>query len=185
MTTKLLYFLACVGLMVACQGKQNTANTNADTTQTAQVKPEEVKRYDNPASSILRGVAIPKGKKLFYTSGLVAPLIDSTADVNDAHKRRGTTHTQSINTLTRIRKLLEEAGLQMKDVVYLRVYIAPDTQKGKGTEPDFYSWFKAYGEFFNNEQFNTVNVARTNLGVYRLALPDILIEIEAVAVYPE
>lgn len=186
MTKQLLYCLACLSLMIACQSKQNTStDTTQDTSQTARVKPEEVKRYDNPSSSILRGVAIPKGKKLFYTSGLVAPLIDSTADVNDAHKRRGITYTQSINTLTRIRKLLKEAGLQMKDVVYLRVYIAPDTQKGKGTEPDFDAWFKAYGEFFNNEKINPVKVARTTLGVYHLARPDILIEIEAVAAYPE
>lgn len=180
---RFLYLSAVVLLIWACQTQEspktgeNTTTTNTEKNTT----PQDVKRYDNPSSSILRGVEIPKGKKTFLTSGLVAPLLDSTAKITDAKKRRGDTYTQSINTLKRIQGILKEAGLGMKDVVYLRVYIAPD--KTKGDEPDFDAWFKAYGEFFNNEQ-NPVKVARTTLGVYRLARPDILVEVEAVGIYP-
>ncbi|WP_299455260.1 RidA family protein [uncultured Microscilla sp.] len=187
MTIKLLQCMVWLSLITACQSKQS-APTNFNATNKAIERKSkgletlQVKRYDNPTSSILQGVAIPKGKKTFLTSGLVAPLLDSTAAKTDAHKRRGDTYTQSIHTLKRIEKILQEAGLEMKDVVYLRVYIAPDTQNNQ--EPDFDAWFKAYNKFFNNAQ-NPTKVARTTLGVYRLARPDILVEVEAVAIYPE
>ncbi|HAS42090.1 MAG TPA: hypothetical protein DCS93_16535 [Microscillaceae bacterium] len=182
---RFLYLSAVLLLIWACQTQdpKTTENSeNATTNTEKKATPEKVKRYDNAASSILRGVEIPRGKKTFLTSGLVAPLLDSTANISDAKKRRGDTYTQSINTLKRIQGILKEAGLGMKDVVYLRVYIAPD--KTKDNEPDFDAWFKAYGEFFNNEQ-NPVKVARTTLGVYRLARPDILVEVEAVGIYPD
>lgn len=178
MTTKLLSTCAIALLLGACQPSGDKPAQNIPTKE----KPQAVKRYDNPKSSILRGVEIPKNKKTFFTSGLVAPVLDTSAAKTNAEKRRGNTYTQSINTLERIKKTLKEAGLTMKDVVYLRVYIAPD--KTKDNEPDFDAWFKAYGKFFNNEE-NPVKVARTTLGVYRLARPDILVEVEAVAVYPD
>jgi enamine deaminase RidA (YjgF/YER057c/UK114 family) len=139
----------------------------------------QVKRYDNPTAAILQGVEIPAGKKLFFTSGMVAPVLDSTT--TDAYKRYGDTYTQSINTLKRIEDLLKKAGLGMKDVVFMRIYVAPDPNKNK--EFDFGAWFKAYQVFFNNPQ-NPTKVARTTLGTAALVRPEILIEIEAIAVYP-
>ena len=44
---------------------------------------------------------------------------------------------------------MAEKGLSLKDVVAMKVYVAPDP-KNEG-KPDFQAWFKAYGEFFNNE----------------------------------
>ncbi|GAB4112256.1 MAG: RidA family protein [Thermoflexibacter sp.] len=140
---------------------------------------EQVKRYDNPTAQILQGVEIPAGKKLFFTSGIVAPVLDSTS--TDPYKRYGDTYTQSINTMKRIEDILVKAGLGLKDVVFLRIYIAPDPNKNK--EFDFAAWFRAYQVFFNNAQ-NPVKVARTTLGTAALARPELLVEIEAVAVYP-
>ncbi len=140
---------------------------------------EQVKRYDNPSAAILQGVEIPAGKKLFFTSGMVAPVLDSTS--TDVYKRYGDTYTQSINTLKRIEELLKKAGLGMKDIVFMRIYVAPDPNKDKTF--DFAAWFKAYQVFFNNPQ-NPVKVARTTLGTAALVRPEMLIEIEAIAVYP-
>jgi enamine deaminase RidA (YjgF/YER057c/UK114 family) len=140
---------------------------------------EQVRRYDNPTAQILQGVAIPAGKKLFFTSGIVAPVLDSTS--SDPYKRYGDTYTQSVNTMKRIEEILNKAGLGLKDVVFLRIYIAPDPNKNK--EFDFAAWFRAYQVFFNNAQ-NPVKVARTTLGTAALARPELLVEIEAVAVYP-
>ena len=95
--------------------------------------------------------------------------------------RYGDTYTQSKGVLSKIEGILKEAGLGLKDVVYLGVFIAPDPNKNN--EIDFDAWFNAYGEFFNNEQ-NPVKVARTTLGVAALARPYLLIEVEAIAVYP-
>ncbi|MCU0392029.1 MAG: RidA family protein [Thermoflexibacter sp.] len=140
---------------------------------------EQVKRYDNSSSQILQGVEIPANKKLFFSSGIVAPVLDSTS--NDTYKRYGDTYTQSINTLKRIEDILKKAGLGLKDVVFLKIYIAPDPNKNK--DFDFAAWFRAYQVFFNNPQ-NPVKVARTTLGTAALARPELLVEIEAIAVYP-
>jgi enamine deaminase RidA (YjgF/YER057c/UK114 family) len=139
---------------------------------------EQVRRYDNGSSAILQGVSIPAEKKLFFTSGIVAPVLDSTA--TDTYKRYGDTYTQSVNTLKRIEGILKNAGLGMKDVVFMRIYVAPDPNKNKSF--DFDAWFKAYQVYFNNP-LNPVKVARTTLGTAALARPELLIEVEAVAVY--
>ncbi len=87
-----------------------------------------------------------------------------------------------MSCLKNIEKVLAQQGLTMKDVVYLRVYVVADPIKGG--RPDYEGWFKAYGEFFNNEK-NPAKTARSTVGVQSLVSPDWLIEIEAVAVYPE
>ena len=69
----------------------------------------------------------------------------------------------------------------MQDVVYLRVYVVPD--KEKGGQCDFKGWFEAYGQFFGTAE-NPTKPARSTVGVAALVSPDWLIEIEAVAVYP-
>ncbi len=144
-----------------------------------QASQQVVRHGGNSNSQILQGVEIPKGKKLFFTSGLVAPVLDSTSNI--IYERYGDTYTQSVNTLQRIEEVLKNAGLKMQDVIFLRIYIAPDPSKDNTI--DFEAWFKAYNVYFNNAQ-NPNKVARTTLGVAALARPALLVEIEAVAVYP-
>lgn len=136
---------------------------------------EFIVRYDRPDASILKGVYIPKGKEYFYTSGLVAPIKDENAPVGSL-ERFGNTYEQSLGTLERIKQTIGEAGFTMEDVFFLRVYLAPD----KEGNIDWDAWFKAYGEYFNNDE-NPNKVARSTIAVYALANPDLLIEIEAVA----
>jgi enamine deaminase RidA (YjgF/YER057c/UK114 family) len=140
-----------------------------------EAKEEFIVRYDRPDASILRGVYIPKGKEYFYTSGLVAPIKDESAPVGSI-ERYGNTYEQSLGTLERIKETISEAGFTMEDVFFLRVYLAPD----KDGDIDWNAWFKAYGEYFNNDE-NPNKVARSTIAVYALANPDLLIEIEAVA----
>ncbi|SMD43082.1 Enamine deaminase RidA, house cleaning of reactive enamine intermediates, YjgF/YER057c/UK114 family [Aquiflexum balticum DSM 16537] len=138
-------------------------------------KEEFIVRYDRPEASILKGVYIPKGKEYFYTSGLVAPIKDESAPIGSP-ERYGDTYEQSLGTLERIKETIAEAGFKMEDIFFLRVYLAPD----KEGNIDWDAWFKAYGEYFNNEE-NPNKVARSTIAVYALANPDLLIEIEAVA----
>ena len=140
-----------------------------------------IKRYDRTDASILKGVEVSAANHYFFSSGMVGPVRDTTAELGDP-KRYGDTYTQSIGALKRIEESLKEAGLSMKDVIKLNVYIAPDHATNDG-EIDFSAWFKAYGEFFNNEQ-NPNKVARTTLGVAALARKGLLVEVEAIAVYP-
>ncbi|WP_448518411.1 RidA family protein [Rhodoflexus sp.] len=138
-----------------------------------------VKRYDNnPGSAILQGVEIPAGKRWIHTSGIVAAAADSTAAPGN-RQRLGDTYTQSISIMKRIEGILKQGGMTLNDVVFLRVYVAPDPQKGN--QPDYNAWFEAYKLFFNNPQ-NPIKVARSTLGVQSLVTPDYLIEIEAIAV---
>lgn len=132
-------------------------------------------RYDRPDAAILKGVFIPEGKSYYLTSGLVATAKNPDA-VPGNYERYGNTYEQSISILEKIKTTLQEAGFEMHDVVFLRVYLAPD-KEGK---IDWDSWFKAYGKFFDNEE-NPNKVARSTIGVYALANPDLLVEIEAVA----
>jgi enamine deaminase RidA (YjgF/YER057c/UK114 family) len=136
---------------------------------------KEIKRIDRPEASILKGVFIPADKDIFYTSGLVSEVLNPDAPAGDLSKY-GNTYEQSVGTLKRIKETLKTEGYDMQDVFFLRVYLAPD-DSGK---IDWDAWFKAYGEYFNNEE-NPNKVARSTIGVYKLARPELLVEVEAVA----
>jgi enamine deaminase RidA (YjgF/YER057c/UK114 family) len=146
----------------------------------AQTPPPQVTFSGDPKGSIASGVGVPAGRAYFWTSGTVPTVINK--DGASIHEKFGDTYTQGVSCLKNIEKVLGEQGLTMKDVVYLRVYVVPDPIK-EG-RPDYVGWFKAYGEFFNNEK-NPAKTARSTVGVQSLVNPDWLIEIEAVAVYPE
>lgn len=142
--------------------------------------PSGVTFTGDAASSIASGVGVPAGRAYFWTSGTGAPVIKKEGTTT--YERYGDTYVQGAATLKALAAVLEKQGLTMKDVVYLRVYVAPDaTKSGK---PDFPAWFRAYGEVFNTKE-NPVKTARSAVGVAALVNPDWLIEIEAVAVYPE
>lgn len=142
--------------------------------------PTSVVFTGDAARPIASGVGVPAGRAYFWTSGTGAPVIKK--DATTTYERYGDTYVQSAATLKSLAALLAKEGLTMKDVVYLRVYVASDAMKSG--RPDFPAWFKAYGEVFNTKE-NPVKPARTTVGVAALVNPDWLIEIEAVAVYPE
>ena len=142
--------------------------------------PADIK-FSGPASSpISSTVAVPAGRAWFLTSGTVPPVADETAPAGSP-ARFGDTKTQGIGALRQIEARLQEAGLSLKDVVYLRVYLTAD--KGKEGKFDYPGWFEAYAQFFGTAD-NPVKPARSTVGVASLVNPDWLIEIEAVAVYP-
>jgi enamine deaminase RidA (YjgF/YER057c/UK114 family) len=141
--------------------------------------PRDIAFVAEERSPIANGVAVPAGRAYFWTSGIVPSQVK--ADGATLHERYGDTYAQGVSTLKNIAAVLAKQGLTLKDVVYLRVYVAPDA--AKGGKPDFPGWFKAYGEFFNTKD-NPVKTARSTVGVAALVSPDWLIEIEAVAVYP-
>ena len=146
----------------------------------AQTPPAQIIIPGDAKSPIASGVGVPAGRAYFWTSGTVPSVINK--DATNVYEKFGDTYTQGVSCLKNIEKVLADQGLTIKDVVYLRVYVVPDaTKDGK---PDYAGWFKAYGEFFNNEK-NPAKTARSTVGVQSLVSPDWLIEIEAVAVYPE
>ena len=132
-------------------------------------------------SPISAAVAVPAGKALLYTSGTVPPVLDEKEPAG-SRERYGDTKTQGIGALRQIEAQLKKAGLSLRDVVYLRVYLTAD--KAKEGRFDYPGWFEAYGQFFGNAE-NPVKPARSTVGVASLVNPDWLIEIEAVAAYPD
>lgn len=161
--TRIISLCILLASSFSCQQAQNQQDS------------KDIIRYDRPEASILKGVYIPEGKEYFHTSGLVAPVKDENAEPG-SYGRYGNTYEQSIGILERIAETIGEADFTMGDVIFLRVYLAPD----KEGNIDWDAWFRAYGEFFNNEE-NPVKVARSTLAVYALANPELLIEVEAVA----
>lgn len=142
---------------------------------------EQVVRFDREGSSILKGVKVPEGRSMYFASGIVAYPKDDNKPAGD-RERFGNTYEQSVSALKRIGEYLGEEGLTLKDVISMKVYVAPDPENDN--KPDFQGWFKAYGEFFNNTDNNPNKVARSTIGVYTLVNPDMLIEVEVRAVYP-
>lgn len=140
---------------------------------------QEVVRFDREGSPILKGVKVPAGADMYFASGIVAYPKDESKPAGD-RERFGNTYEQSVSALKRIEEYLGEEGLSLKDVVAMKVYVAPDPLNDN--KPDFDGWFKAYGEFFNNET-NPNKVARSTIGVYTLVNPDMLVEVEVRAVY--
>lgn len=135
--------------------------------------------YGSPSSSIASAVAVPAGTATFLTSGTTPSVINKEGKT--IYEKYGDTEAQGTSILKNIEKQLADQGLSMKDVIYLRVYVAPDAAKdGKF---DYDGWFKAYAKFFNTKA-NPTKTARSTVGVASLVNADWLIEIEAVAAYP-
>lgn len=142
--------------------------------------PSKVDFMGGGQSPISSSVAIPAGAAWVWTSGTVPSAADPNAPAG-SRARFGDTKTQAISALKAIEARLKERGLVMKDVIFLRAYLVTDKEKGS---VDFAGWNEAYGMFFNNAT-NPTKVARSTVAVAGLVSPEWLIEIEAVAVYPQ
>ncbi len=141
--------------------------------------PTEVTPYGSDESSILSGIAVPAGYAQMWVSGTV-PSVTNEAAPEDSIEQYGDMMTQASSVFDNISGVLEEAGLGLEDVVFLRVYLVPDPESG---EVDYDGFFSAYGEYFNNDE-NPVKTARSTIAVAGLVLPGWLVEIDALAVYP-
>jgi len=142
---------------------------------------QTVEFYGSPASPISAGAVVPAGKKLLWTSGIVADAADSTA-APTARARYGDTKTQALSILKKLQSALKTRGLSFRDVLMLRVYVTPDP--AKGGRHDYQGWFDAYAMHFGTKQ-NPTKPTRSTLGLAGLVNPQLLIEIELVAVYPD
>ncbi|MFC4401989.1 Rid family hydrolase [Gracilibacillus xinjiangensis] len=134
--------------------------------------------FGSAASSISSSVSVPHNYNRLLFSGTVPPLLDEDGD--NTYERYGDTETQAIGIIKKFEEDLERKGLSLSDIIYLRVYVAPDPNKGN--EPDYTGWFNAYAQLFNTED-NPVKTARSTVGVESLVSPDFLIEIEAEVAY--
>ncbi len=136
--------------------------------------------YGAPTAAISSGVVIPPNRAWVWTSGTTPAVADANAKAG-TRERFGDTRAQATSILKNIEGQLQKQGLTMKDVVYLRAYLVPDTTKGNRI--DMEGWSAAYGEVFGTAA-NPTKPARSTVGVSALVNSDWLIEIEAFAVMP-
>ncbi len=93
----------------------------------------------------------------------------TTAVINGVVQHKGNLYEQTKTALAIIEKALEEAGMDLHDVVRTRMYV---TDINRWEEAG-----KAHGEFFVH-----IRPATTLVEVSRLVDPEMLIEIEATAI---
>lgn len=141
---------------------------------------QTVQFYGTPTSPISAGAVVPAGKKLLWTSGIVASVTDSTA-APTSPSRYGDTKTQALSILKNFEAVLRRNGLSFREVLMLRVYVAPDPQRGG--KHDYQGFFDAYAQYFGTAE-NPTKPTRSTLGIAALVRPELLIEIELVAVFP-
>lgn len=91
----------------------------------------------------------------------------------------GDTRAQTQSALASIQKTLKEQGLDMGDIVQMRVYLAGDP--ALGGKMDFAGMNAAYSQFFGSKEQPNKPV-RAAFQVAALALPAALVEIEVTAV---
>jgi|SRR6185437_1886591 len=112
-----------------------------------------------------------------YLSGTVAQA--NTPAPGARPTIEGDTRAQTTSALTSIQKTLREQGLDMRDVIQMRVYLVGDP--AQGGKMDFAGMNAAYGRFFGSKEQPDKPV-RTTVQVAALALPGALVEIEVTAV---
>ena len=130
----------------------------------------------NEKSPIANGVWA--GDTLYLSGQLASPVTPADTEKGTAAVY-GDTKTQAMSALTKIQALLEEQGLDMKDVVKMTVFMAGDP--AMGNKLDFAGLQAAYTQFFGTKD-QPNKPARSAMQVAALAAPWALIEIEVIAV---
>ena len=139
----------------------------------AQAAPE---RRPIPNFPISSSVAMPDHKGLVFVSGTVPAAVDENVERGKV-ERYGDTETQTRSILEKIKAELAHHGLDMGDVVMMRVFlVAPPGEE----HMDFAGMMRAYSQYFGTEtQPNTPS--RSAMQVAGLVDPGWLVEIEVTA----
>ncbi|MDR3510142.1 MAG: RidA family protein [Caulobacteraceae bacterium] len=139
-----------------------------------------VHNYAAPDSPIAASAVVPPGYSTVYISGMTAGISDPSAP-RGSIASYGSTSVQTESALRRIQAALQAQGLDMGDVVSMRVYLVGDP--AKGGQMDFAGLTSAFARHFGTpEQPN--RPVRTTVQVSGLVLPGLLVEIETTAAKP-
>ena len=146
---------------------------------TLEAHADSIKRIAPPGSNfpISQLVTVPAGSQLTFISGTLPDVADPQAPKGSA-AALGNTETQTRSVLNKLQKVLRNQGLDLGDIVQLRVFLVGDPANGGAL--DFIGLQAAYTEFFATaEQPRTPT--RTAVQVVALPLPGALVEIDAIA----
>jgi enamine deaminase RidA (YjgF/YER057c/UK114 family) len=167
---------------------------------------------DQPTPLIANGVSVGKNVELYFSSGIGPAARNPSAPAGSPERYLDpvqlpggltggvtVTEAQGLNALARIRENLESVGLDLGDVISMRVFLdnPPDAPAA-----DFAGWNRAFRQFFANTNLvtgeplavplgtgapaapmvvNAVRPSRTALEVGSLPVAGWLVEIEVVA----
>ncbi len=140
---------------------------------------DSIKRVAAPGSNfpISQLVTVPAGSQLTFVSGTLPDIADPKA-AKGSIAALGNTETQTRSVLNKLRTALQGQGLDLGDIVQLRVFLVGDPANGGAL--DFAGLQAAYTEFFATSQ-QPRTPARTAIQVVALPLPGALVEIDAIA----
>lgn len=135
---------------------------------TAQAAPAPMVKYvasPSPASPISSGAIVPGGSELFFVSGI------------PGDPKAGDTAAQTVDSLTKLAKVLTDNGYTLADVVNAKVYLVADPATGK---MDFMGMNGSFKKFFGTAD-EPNKPSRVTVQIAALAAPGSLVEIELVA----
>jgi len=138
----------------------------------AQVTVKHIQTEKSPIAT-----AVWAGYTLYVSGQLATPLTPADA-AKGTPATFGDTKQQTFDILTKIQKILQEQGLDMKDVVKATVFLAADPKLGKIDFPGLQASFTQF--FGTKDQPN--KPARSAFQVANLVAPGYLLEIEVIAV---
>ena len=147
----------------------------------AQSASAEVYRgYASPDSPIAAAIVVPPGYGTVCISGMTAGVSDPSAPRGSV-AAYGSTAVQTESALRRIQAALQAQGLDLGDVVSMRVYLVGDPNKDG--QMDFAGMTAAFSQHFGTPQQPNRPV-RTTVQVSGLVAPGLLVEIETTAAKP-
>ena len=141
-----------------------------------------VVRHPNAAvnSPTARAVEVPSGKTLVFVSGQTPePARPQAAEFSAEYW--GDTRMQTISVLGKIEAALKSVGLGMGDIVKMQVFLVGDPALGGRADAAGYA--EGYARFVGTvAQPN--RPARTTVTIAALGRPNMLVEIDVIAVRP-
>jgi len=140
---------------------------------------QEMRRVGAPDSPISASVELPQSSRLVYVSGTVPDPADADAPAGSM-QRYGDTAAQTRSVLRKIERQLGAHGLDLGDVVMMRVFLVAPPGRAR---MDFAGMMTAYREFFGTEA-QPMRPARSTMQVAGLVDPGWLVEIEVTAATP-
>jgi enamine deaminase RidA (YjgF/YER057c/UK114 family) len=136
-----------------------------------------VRGYAAPDSPIAAAVVVPPGYATVYVSGMTAGISDPSAPKGSV-AAYGSTAVQTESAIRRLQAALQAQGLDLGDIVSMRVYLVGDPTKHE--QMDYAGMMAAYGKHFGTpDQPN--RPVRTTIQVAALPAPGLLVEIEVTA----
>jgi enamine deaminase RidA (YjgF/YER057c/UK114 family) len=127
------------------------------------------------------GVWVPAGSDTLYPSGNVPPVTNPAAPKAASNPTAAAPKRKPLQLLQRIQQALAAQKLTLGDVVIMNVYLVGDPSKEN--RMDFAGFMAGCSKYFGaKDQPN--KPARSALQVAALAAPDVLVEVEVIAVRP-